>query len=119
MADLEAIADGDRDYDSLNNLVEWALNKNLDFPNMALAYKLIEAAGGTYLGLTFSRPADLGAFTINLESSINLINWETIEAEVPERFNVVNDTYTVTIRDIQEMDTDPARFIRLIISDEG
>ena len=119
VADLEAIAEDDRDYDELNNLIEWALNKNLDFPNMSLGYKLIQADGGTYLGLTFSRPADLGAFIIRLESSADLTNWETIEAVVSETFNASNETYTVTIRDIQEWNMKSGRFVRLIVSDEG
>ena len=117
-ADIEAIQLGDRDYDAFLNLIEWALNKNVDFPNKSLAYKIIEDEGKKYHALTFSRPADLGDFTIGLEASTDLDNWDKIDSIVSETFNEVNNTYTVTIRDIQVLDTDGGRFIRLVVSDE-
>jgi len=114
---LDDLSTSDPDFDTFSNLLEWALNKNKDFPNNALAYKVIEEDGEKYLGLTFSRPADLGEFSIHLEATDNLNTWTRIDSVISETFNEINNTYTVTIRDIQPLGTG-GRFIRLVVTDE-
>ena len=111
------IRDGDRDYDGYSNLTEWALNKNIDFPNGAQPFELIEENGQRYLAITFSRRGDLGQYTVYLEASSDLNFWEKIDSVISETYHESNDTYTVTIRDTQPID-EGSRFIRLIVSDE-
>lgn len=114
---FEDVRDGDRDNDSFSNLTEWALNKNIDFPNGTQAYQFIEKDGELYLGITFSRPGDLGQYTICLEASDKMDNWEKIESIVSKTYHDSNDTYTVTIRDTKPIG-EGSRFIRLVITDE-
>jgi len=117
LQNFEEIRDGDRDYDGFSNFLEWILNKNLDFPNGSQNFEIIEVDGEQYLGITFSRPAELGQYSIHLEATNNLTTWGKIEAVVSETFNPSNNTYTVTIRDIQPLGTG-GRFIRLVVTDE-
>lgn len=112
-----SVQNGDPDFDNFVNLVEWALNKNFEFPNKALAFQLIEVNGEQYLGLTFSRPANLGTYVIHLEASADLTSWERIDSVRSKIFNESNNTYSVTIRDIHPLGTGN-RFIRLVVSDE-
>lgn len=114
---FDAVMEGDRDFDNISNFLEWALNKNVDFPNQSIGYKMVEADGEKFLGILFSRPADLGSFSIVLEASTDLSNWERIDFVVSEIHNSVNDTFTVTLRDSQPVGMG-GRFIRLVVSDE-
>lgn len=111
------IRDSDRDYDGYSNLTEWALNKNINFPNGTQPYEFIEEDGEFYLGITFSRRGDLGQYTVYLEASGDMINWEKTESIVSETYHESNDTYTVTTRDTRPID-EGSRFIRLVVSDE-
>lgn len=114
---LEFIRDGDGDLDDFTNREKLALNKNLDFPNKALVYKLVEVEDQKYLENTFSRPAELGAYSIYLKASNDVTTWEKIQFVISETFTPSNNTYTVTIRDIQALSAG-GRFIRLRVTDE-
>ena len=113
------IRDGDRDFDGFSNFIEWALNKHPDFPNSSQPFKIFEIEGKQYLGFTNTHPAELGKYSIHLETCTDLETWERIDSVViSETFHPSNNTYTVSIRDIQALGTDGGRFIRLVVTDE-
>ena len=111
------IAEGDEDFDGWSNFLEWALNKNISFPNGPQSYEFIEVDEELYLGITFSRRGDLGQYVVCLEASDDMNNWEKIDSVVSETYHEPNDTYTVTVRDTKPVGQG-RRFIRLVVSDE-
>ncbi|MBH54081.1 MAG: hypothetical protein CMI18_07010 [Opitutaceae bacterium] len=70
-----------------------------------------------YLSKTYTQSADHGNFVIHLEGSSNLTGWKEIEAVASEAFNEADNTYTVTLWDIQTL-SEGVRFIRMIASDD-
>ena len=74
--------------------------------------------GERYLAITFSRLANLGSYSMFLEATSDFQTWEKVDAEVSETYHSFNDTFTVTLRDSVPLE-DGARFIRLMVSDEG
>ena len=95
---FSSILEGDDDFDGWSNFLEWALNKNLNFPNGTQSYEFIEVDGELYLGITFSRRGDLGQYIVYLEASDDMDSWEKIDSVVSETYHESNDTYTITIR---------------------
>jgi hypothetical protein len=117
LENFESVRDGDRDLDGFSNFLEWILNKSIDFPNGSLDYNIVETDGARYLAVTFSRPANLGSYSLFLEATNDFQTWEKVNAVATETYHPSNDTFTVTFRDSVSFG-EGARFIRLTVSEE-
>ncbi len=82
--DLESLEVADHNHNGIPNLLEWALNKNLEFPYNTQIPKVVEEDGERYLGITYTRPADLGDYNIYLECTEDLNDWARILSTTTE-----------------------------------
>ncbi len=111
----DQLATADFDNDGLANLLEYALGSNPANPASAnLPSTGIDA--GQYLTVTYRKLADAGPLTYTIEVADQLGDWHSGNGTTEILTSVNEGDYNIiTLRDKTDINTQSARFIRIVV----